>query len=50
MLSCTSYCLAAVSHINGQALPWPGPIFEKLLAAWSDSVGLDIRSQILAHG
>jgi len=50
MLCSTPYCLAGVSWIEDHSIPWPGPIFEKLLAAWSRSVGLDIRSQILAHG
>jgi D-alanine transaminase/branched-chain amino acid aminotransferase len=51
MLANTSYCLAGVRRINDHIpLPWPGPIFEKLLAAWSQSVGLDIRAQILANG
>ncbi|MBL8794497.1 MAG: aminotransferase class IV [Planctomycetia bacterium] len=50
LLSCTSYCLASVSHINGQAIPTGGPIYRQLLAAWSRAVGLDIRAQILANG
>ncbi len=48
-LSCTSYCLAGVSQINGIALPWPGPVFLRLLDAWSARVGLDIRRQILSN-
>lgn len=50
MLSNTSYCLAGVRRINDISLPWPGPIFERLLAAWSRQVGLDVRAQILAGG
>lgn len=50
MLSCTSFCLAGVRSITGVALPWPGPIFQKLLHAWSQEVGVDIAAQILADG
>lgn len=50
MLACTSYCLAGVSEITDHRLTWPGPTLEKLLTAWSQRVGLDIRGQILAHG
>lgn len=46
LLTSTPYCLAGVSRINGVALPWPGPLWQRLLAAWSDLVGIDIRSQI----
>jgi branched-subunit amino acid aminotransferase/4-amino-4-deoxychorismate lyase len=49
MLSSTSYCLAGVSRINGQPVPWPGNTFQRLLAAWSERVGLDIRQQILTN-
>jgi branched-chain amino acid aminotransferase len=48
MLSCTSFCLAPVSRINAQPIPWPGPVFERLLAAWSAKVGVDIRGQVLS--
>jgi branched-subunit amino acid aminotransferase/4-amino-4-deoxychorismate lyase len=50
MLSCTSFCLAGVSQLNGKPLSWPGPILERLLHCWSQQVGLDIRGQILADG
>jgi branched-subunit amino acid aminotransferase/4-amino-4-deoxychorismate lyase len=48
MLSSTPYCLAGVSRIQDTPLPWPGPIFEKLLAGWNRLVGLDLRGQILS--
>jgi branched-subunit amino acid aminotransferase/4-amino-4-deoxychorismate lyase len=48
MLSSTPYCLAGVKSINRIALPWPGPVFERLMAAWDQRVGLDIRSQFAA--
>jgi branched-chain amino acid aminotransferase len=47
MLSCTSYCLMGVSHCNGRAIPWPGPLFRRLLSAWNNEMGLDIHGQIL---
>jgi branched-subunit amino acid aminotransferase/4-amino-4-deoxychorismate lyase len=47
-LSSTSYCLAPVRQIEGVDLPSPGPVYERLLAAWSAHVGLDIRRQILS--
>jgi branched-chain amino acid aminotransferase len=46
MLASTPYCLAGVSRFNGVPLPWPGAVFQRLLAAWSDKIGLDIRGQI----
>jgi branched-subunit amino acid aminotransferase/4-amino-4-deoxychorismate lyase len=46
MLSSTTFCLAGVSRFNGQPLPWPGPVYERLLGRWSQKVGLDIRRQI----
>jgi branched-subunit amino acid aminotransferase/4-amino-4-deoxychorismate lyase len=50
MLCGSAFCLAGVSRINEHAIPWPGPVFERLLAAWSADVGVDIRSQFLAGG
>jgi branched-chain amino acid aminotransferase len=48
MLSCTSYCLAPVAQLNETRFSCPGPIFERLLAAWNAKVGLDIRQQFLS--
>lgn len=48
MLTNTSYCLAGISHLDGRDLPWPGPITQRLIKAWSDQVGLDIVGQILS--
>jgi branched-subunit amino acid aminotransferase/4-amino-4-deoxychorismate lyase len=48
MLASTPYGLAGVSRINGTALPWPGTAYQRLLAAWGELVGIDIRSQIEA--
>jgi branched-subunit amino acid aminotransferase/4-amino-4-deoxychorismate lyase len=49
-LTSTPYCLLPATHINGVAIGdgRPGPMFERLIQAWSESVGLDIRAQILA--
>jgi len=48
ILTCTTYCLAGVAQINDHAIPWPGAIFQKLLAAWSEDVGVEIHRQIVA--
>jgi branched-chain amino acid aminotransferase len=50
LLAGTSFCLAGVSQLNGQRIPWPGRVFEKLLEAWNQRVGMDIRKQILSGG
>lgn len=46
MLTCTSFCVAGVRRLNGVDLPWPGPIWRRLLAAWSEIVNIDIEAQI----
>ncbi len=45
----TPFCIGAVTRINGLPVGdgTPGPVFEKLLAAWSEEVGVDIRKQVL---
>jgi branched-chain amino acid aminotransferase len=48
MLTSTPYCLAGVRGIDGKELPWPGPVFQRLLKAWGERVGRDIAGQILA--
>lgn len=45
MLCGTAFCLAGVRWLEGGTLPWPGPVFTRLLAAWSDDVGTDIAAQ-----
>jgi len=50
LLTGTSFCLAGVSQLNGQSIPWPGKVFEKLLESWNQRVGMDIRKQILSSG
>jgi branched-subunit amino acid aminotransferase/4-amino-4-deoxychorismate lyase len=49
MLANTSWCLAGVSRLQGQALPFPGPILGRLLSAWNEDVGLDVHGQIKCH-
>jgi branched-chain amino acid aminotransferase len=50
LLTGTSFCVAGVSRINSVSVPWPGKVFEQLLEAWNQRVGLDIREQILSGG
>jgi branched-subunit amino acid aminotransferase/4-amino-4-deoxychorismate lyase len=44
----TPYCLMPVTKINGVPIGdgRPGPVWRRLLAAWSELVGLDIERQI----
>jgi len=50
-LATTPYCLAPVTRINGTAIGQgrPGPVFEKLIGAWSEKVGLDIVEQVVGE-
>jgi branched-chain amino acid aminotransferase len=55
MLTGTGFCIAGVRELffwNPQPLrlAWPGPVFRKILAAWSDLVGLDIEKQFTQPG
>ena len=49
-LSSTPYCLMPVTRMNSQTIGsgQPGPVFERLIRAWSELVSLDIRQQILS--
>lgn len=44
----TPYCIMPVTKINGVPIGdgKPGPIWRKLMAAWSDLVGVDIEAQM----
>jgi branched-chain amino acid aminotransferase len=44
LLTNTSYCLAGVAHVDGRPVPFPGPILNRLLDAWSDLVGVNVRT------
>jgi branched-chain amino acid aminotransferase len=48
MLTGTGFCVAGVREMFGwnpepDRFEWPGPVFRRLLAAWSDLVGMDIE-------
>ena len=49
-LSSTTYCLMPVTRINDTRIGdgQPGPVFRRLLAAWSQRVGVDIGRQLVA--
>jgi branched-chain amino acid aminotransferase len=51
LLAGTGFCLAGVKEFasarTSRTFAWPGPVFRKLLAAWSDLVGLDIERQFV---
>ncbi|HVA48844.1 MAG TPA: aminotransferase class IV [Pirellulales bacterium] len=48
-LASTPYCLMPVTKINGLPIGdgKPGPVFRRLLDAWSELVGVDIERQII---
>ncbi|HKB00578.1 MAG TPA: aminotransferase class IV [Gemmataceae bacterium] len=46
LLANTTYCLAGVSRIADWPVPFPGPILNRLLDAWSKCVGVDIRGDM----
>ena len=50
-LATTYFCILPVSRIDNRCVgsEAPGPITKRLLAAWSQLVGLDIVEQALAH-
>jgi branched-chain amino acid aminotransferase len=47
LLTSTPLCLLPVTRFNGREIGdgKPGPIFRRLLSAWSDLVGIDIAAQ-----
>lgn len=50
LLTSTPYCVVGVSRLQGVALRWPGPVWQRLLHAWSQKVGLDISAQVIEQG
>lgn len=51
-LTSTPYCMLPVTRINGVKIGdgRPGPMFARLLQAWSQLVGVDVRAQVLSGG
>ena len=52
LLLTTPYCLAPVTRINGAVIgdgKAGGPVFHRLMDAWSEKVGLDIIGQIMGR-
>jgi branched-subunit amino acid aminotransferase/4-amino-4-deoxychorismate lyase len=48
ILTGTAFCMAGVRSMDGVELRWPGPVTQRLLAAWSERVGVTIDRQFLA--
>lgn len=48
-LATTPYCMAPVTRVNGLEIGGgkAGPVFERILAQWSEEVGVDIRGQVV---
>ena len=48
-ITTTPICICPVTRINHISIGSgrPGPVYERLLAAWSAEVGVDIRKQVL---
>jgi branched-chain amino acid aminotransferase len=48
LLTSTPYCIMPATRINGATIGdgRPGPMFRRLLTAWSDAAGLDVAAQI----
>jgi branched-subunit amino acid aminotransferase/4-amino-4-deoxychorismate lyase len=43
MLTNTTDCIVGVSSFDKQPVPFPGPILDRLLDAWSELAGVDLR-------
>jgi len=48
VLAGTGFCIAGARSLNLVRFDWPGPVFRRLLAAWSDLVGVDVEKQFTA--
>jgi branched-subunit amino acid aminotransferase/4-amino-4-deoxychorismate lyase len=48
MLTSSSFAIAGVSRIGDAPIPWPGPIFKRLLDTFGKRVGVDIAAQMCA--
>lgn len=49
MLTGTGFGLAGVRQIGDHDLPWPGPVYRRLLAAWSELVRVDVEGQFVGE-
>jgi branched-chain amino acid aminotransferase len=49
MLTSTPYGVAPVSKLDQRTYPAPGPMARRLMAAWDEIAGTNIRQQILAN-
>lgn len=51
LLCGTGFGVAGVRRLVGpageRAFPWPGPVYQRLLAGWSELVGVDVAGQFL---
>jgi branched-chain amino acid aminotransferase len=47
LLTGTGFGLAGVRRVDDTTVPWPGETFRRLLAAWSDLVGVDAEGEFL---
>lgn len=45
LLTSTPFCLLPVGSVDGEALPETHPVFDRLIAAWSEAVGVSIVGQ-----
>lgn len=48
LLTGTMFCLAGVSHFEGETVPWPGPILERLQKRWWREIGQNLSSWFLS--
>ncbi len=47
MLTGTLFGVAGVSSFEGKKLPWPGPLYKKLLKMWENEVGVNLSNWFL---
>lgn len=51
LLTGSAFGIAGVRTLLGSTspreFPWPGPVFRRLLAAWNETVGMDIEAQMI---
>jgi len=52
LLTSTPFCVMPVTRINGEQIGNgnPGPIYRRLIDAWSEEVSVDIEKQIVEIG